>query len=81
MPIFTALWICDRIQFKEWLDKAELKEYGNLFLRNGVMTLPSLYHHVQGPSDLIAIIGQENESDAELIWNRTPKRTGITQCQ
>ena len=63
------------IQFQEWLSAADLREYGAVFMRNGIMTLSSLYYHVHEAADLVPIIGAQNQAYAELIWKLTPKQS------
>ena len=65
------------MQFSEWMEARNIGEYEDAFANNGILTFESFYHYIYDSKDLIAIIGENNKCDAELIWNATPKMARI----
>ena len=50
-----------------------MTEYGDILAGHGILTFDALYHYVRNTSDFVNIIGKHNESDAQFIWEATPK--------
>merc|ERR1712130_967289 len=63
----------DSHQFVRWLESIAMSEYEDILSGNGIVTFESLYYYVHDANDLLQIIGNENESDARLLWQSTPK--------
>jgi len=61
-------------RFEQWMnDAVEMSEYRDGLYQRGIMTFEIFYAQCKGIQDVIAIIGQENEFDARILWNQSPK--------
>eukprot|EP01083_Nonionella_stella_P016365 45718_1 len=60
--------------YETWIDEEiKMNEYKDILYQNGVMTFAIFYEQFKSHRDIANIIGTENEFDAKLLWNRSPK--------
>ena len=63
----------DKEAFKNWIDGLQLNvDYYSMFEDCGIVTFESFYQ-IQTIDELLGIIGEQNEWDANMMWDSTPK--------
>eukprot|EP01084_Bolivina_argentea_P292944 503767_1 len=64
----------DNTIFENWIDEMiQMNEYKAVLYQNGVMTFEIFYNQFKSYADIMQIIGDENEFDAKMLWNKSPK--------
>jgi len=77
-----AEWKRKREEFRRWMAGIQLfSEYHELLEMHGIFEFESFYRIVRRVEDLHAIMGADNEFDAELIWKSSPKQARKLQLQ
>ena len=77
-----AEWKEKRIQFKKWMESIQLyQEYHEHLEGHGIYEFESFYRIIRNKQDLLHIIGVDNEFDAALMWQSTPKQARKYQLQ
>lgn len=63
----------DNAEFIAWLSSIALQEYYSMFEGVGILTFSQFYAAIHCKADLIRIMGDRNQFDAQLVWGSVPK--------
>ena len=64
----------DHRRFENWINEVvNMSEYRDILYQNGIVTFDIFYSQFKSAQDVMEIIGNENEFDANILWTQSPK--------